>query len=64
MRENAAGGNRLLMLVTEHKVQDTRADDHVKATHGSFDSNIPVLTDMLERIARKKLIAPMEWLDY
>lgn len=64
MRENAAGGNRLLRVVTEHKVQDTRGDDYVKATRGSFDNNIPVLTDTLEQIAGKKLIVPMEWLDY
>ncbi|MCC6377612.1 MAG: peptidase C1 [Burkholderiales bacterium] len=59
-----AGGNRLLTIVTEHRVRDTRADDFVQATHGSFDNNIPVLTDTIERIAGKKLVAPMEWLDY
>jgi hypothetical protein len=64
MRENTAGGNRPLTVVTEHKVQNTRADDYVKATHGSFDNNFPVLTDTLERTAGKKLIASMQWLDY
>lgn len=59
-----AGGDRLLTVVTEHKVRNTRAQDYVQATHGSFDNNIPVLTDTLERIAGRKLVAPMEWLDY
>lgn len=59
-----AGGNRRLTIVAEHRVRNTRADDYVQATHGSFDNNIPVLTETLERIAGKRLIAPMEWLDY
>ena len=34
------------------------------ATHGSFDNNIAVLTETIERIAGAPLAAPMEWLDY
>jgi len=45
-------------------VRDTRSDHRVQATHGSFDNNIDALTETIERIAGRKLVAPMEWLDY
>lgn len=50
--------------VTAPDVRDTRTDHRVPATHGSFDNNIDALTETLTRIAGRKLIAPMEWLDY
>ena len=46
------------------EVPDTKRDHRVRATHGSFDNNIVVLTETLQRIAGRKLVAPMEWLDY
>ena len=53
-----------LIAVSAPEVRDTRTDDRVQATHRSFDNNIEALTETLQRIAGKKLIAPMEWLDY
>ena len=50
--------------VTAPEVRDTKTDHRVQATHGSFDNNIDALTETLRRIAGRKLIAPMEWLDY
>lgn len=50
--------------VTAPDVRDTRMGHRVPATHGSFDNNIDALTETLQRIAGRKLIAPMEWLDY
>ena len=54
------------------KVSDTRGSQGpesltpgtTQATHGSFDNNITVLTETIERIAGKPLVSPMEWLDY
>jgi hypothetical protein len=42
----------------------TKTGQRVPATHGSFDNNIDALTETLQRVAGKKLAAPMEWLDY
>jgi hypothetical protein len=50
--------------VTAPDVRDTRTNHRVPATHGSFDNNIDALTETLTRIAGRKLVAPMEWLDY
>jgi hypothetical protein len=41
----------------------TKTGQRVRATHGSFDNNIDALTETLQRVAGKKLAAPMEWLD-
>lgn len=46
------------------KVRNTRELGQIDATHGSFDNNIEVLTQTLERIKGAPLIAPLEWLDY
>ncbi|MFG6432613.1 C1 family peptidase [Roseateles sp. LYH14W] len=54
----------LLHPVTAPKVRTTKMGDQIGASHGSFDSNIDVLTGTLERIRGAKLVAPMEWLDY
>jgi hypothetical protein len=46
------------------KVRTTREGGQTASAHGSFDNNIDVLTDTLQRIRGSALIAPMEWLDY
>ena len=46
------------------EVRDTKLDHRVQSTHVSFDNNIAALTETLQRIAGRKLVAPMEWLDY
>ena len=50
--------------VTEPNVPITATRKMAPATHGSFDNNIDVITQTLERIRGKQLIAPIEWLDY
>jgi hypothetical protein len=45
-------------------VRTTRAQDQIDATHGSFGSNIDVLTETLVRIKGAPLVGEMEWLDY
>jgi len=44
--------------------QESLTPGTTQATHGSFDNNITVLTETIERIAGKPLVSPMEWLDY
>ncbi|MCE2968634.1 MAG: C1 family peptidase [Burkholderiales bacterium] len=67
-RARWAGGGGL-HFVRERQVpiaRDVKTGD-VKlgpATHGSFDNNIAVLAETIERIAGAPLVAPMEWLDY
>ena len=36
----------------------------VQAQHGSFDNNVAVLTETIERIRGAPLVKPIEWLDY
>ena len=50
--------------VTEPSVRITKDGKTSPATHVSFDNNIDVITQTLERIRGKKLVAPIEWLDY
>src|SRR5205814_471395 len=50
--------------VTEPNVPITATRKMMQATHGSFDNNVEVITQTLERIRDKQLIAPIEWLDY
>lgn len=50
--------------LVEPTVRTTRRGDRIAATHGSFDNNIEVLTETLQRIRGAALVAPMEWLDY
>jgi hypothetical protein len=45
-------------------VRITKTGAQIQATHGSFDNNINVLTETLQRIKGGTLVAPMEWLDY
>ena len=54
-----AGGS----LVEVRDVRNTRTGGQIQATHGSFDNNIDVLTEVIERMAGKR-IQPIEWLDY
>lgn len=77
---NAAGGAARTVVVLPTRVPNTKpptastADGHqgqgslspgtTQATHGSFDNNITVLTQAIERIAGRSLVSPMEWLDY
>jgi hypothetical protein len=60
----ASGHTDLGVPVTTPNVRNTKAGGQIQATHGSFDNNIDVLTDTLQRIKGGALIAPMEWLDY
>ncbi len=77
---NGAGGAARTFVVLPTRVPNTKpptasaADGHhgqgsqtpgtTQATHGSFDNNIAVLTQTIERMAGKPLVSPMEWLDY
>ncbi|HWI82633.1 C1 family peptidase [Ramlibacter sp.] len=54
----------LLRVVDTPQVQVTREGGQIKASHGSFDNNIAVLTETIERIKGAPLAAPLEWLDY
>ena len=53
-----------LVIVRTPQVVTTRLGDHIAATHGSFDNNIPVLSETIARIAGRPLVAPLEWFDY
>jgi hypothetical protein len=57
-------GGALLKIVSERQVPIARDGKTSAATHGSFDNNIAVLTETIERISGERLVAPMEWLDY
>lgn len=57
-------GSPLLNVVTEPQVLTTRQQDRIQATHGSFDNNIRVLTQTIERIRGSALVSELEWLDY
>ncbi len=50
--------------ITSPTVTCTRTGAQVPATHGSFDNNIPVFTELIERIKGARLESPIEWLDY
>lgn len=60
----SAGHAKRLCIVTNEFVRNTRAGGQIQATHGSFDNNIDVLTETIERIRGRKLVSEMEWLDY
>lgn len=57
-------GKSRTVVVTDQDVPHTRTGGRTQATHGSFDNNIAVWTATLERMSGKRLVAPMEWLDY
>ncbi|TDP72779.1 C1 family peptidase [Roseateles toxinivorans] len=50
--------------VTSPKIRQTRMGDQAVSSHGSFDNNIEVLTQTLERIKGGPLVGELEWLDY
>jgi hypothetical protein len=54
----------LLHVVDKRNVVVTREGAQVPATHGSFDNNIDVVTQTIERIKGAPLVRPLEWLDY
>ncbi len=56
--------HKLMHTITTPKVRNTRAQDQIDATHGSFDNNIEVLSETLVRIKGAPLVSEMEWLDY
>jgi len=58
------GGTSRTVVVAEQDVPHTRIGGRTQATHGSFDNNIDIWTATLERIAGRRLAAPMEWLDF
>ncbi len=62
--ERSPGSSDRLRVVSDPTVPITREGTRAPATHGSFDNNIEVLTETLQRIAGRRLVAPMEWLDY
>lgn len=58
------GHDARLRIVKERSVRTTRDGMQVQSTHGSFDNNIEVLTETIQRIRGQKIVSPMEWLDY
>ena len=62
---SASGGakSRTEIVATE-SVRCSRTGAQVQATHGSFDNNITVFSDIIERVASAKLVSEIEWLDY
>lgn len=59
-----AAGRAPAVALSLPDVRTTKAGGRTQATHGSFDNNIDVLTETLERVRGAKLVAPMEWLDF
>ena len=59
-----AGKTALGRPVDTPAVRNTKTGGQIQATHGSFDNNIDVLTEMLQRIKGGALVSEMEWLDY
>jgi hypothetical protein len=57
-------GGPLFNPVSEPQVKTTWLGDRIPATHGSFDNNILVLTQTIERITGAKVVSDLEWLDY
>ena len=52
------------VVVRSESVRTTRTGAQVQATHGSFDNNIEILTEIIERARGRSLVSAMEWLDY
>ena len=57
-------GKPLLKTIDTPEIINTRENDHIQATHGSFDNNIAVLAETIARIKGAALSSPLEWLDY
>lgn len=60
----SAGGKALLDVVVTPQVENTREHGRIQATHGSFDNNIVVMTELVQRLAGRPLAGEIEWLDY
>jgi hypothetical protein len=56
--------NGWLHVIDRRNVTITREGAQVQATHGSFDNNIDVVTQTIERIKGAPIVQPLEWLDY
>lgn len=50
--------------VTSPSVPINKEGKTERARHGSFDNNLEVVTATIERIAGRKVVKPLEWLDY
>lgn len=61
-RWGGAGGR--LQRVATPTVTTNRLGGQTPASHGSFDNNLPVISETLARIRGEPLVAPLEWLDY
>ncbi|KQW54082.1 hypothetical protein ASC92_22365 [Variovorax sp. Root411] len=60
----SAAGKALLDVVLSPQVTNTREHGQIQSTHGSFDNNIEIMTEILLRFAGGPLIGEIEWLDY
>jgi len=49
--------------VAEASVRVTRNGKTQQAQHGSFDNNVEVIRQTIERISGAKIVAPIGWLD-
>ncbi|HKB53718.1 MAG TPA: C1 family peptidase [Ramlibacter sp.] len=56
--------NGALRVIASRNVTVTREGAQIQATHGSFDNNIAVVTETIERIKGSAVAAPLEWLDH
>lgn len=61
-RWGGAGGRA--SIVASPTVRTTRSGGQAPASHGSFDNNLEVIGETLERIRGGALVSPLEWLDY
>jgi hypothetical protein len=61
-RWSGAGG--LASIIASPTVRTTRSGGQAPASHGSFDNNLEVIGETLERIRGAPLVSPLEWLDY
>jgi hypothetical protein len=53
-----------LWPVKEASVRINKKGKTQQAQHGSFDNDIDVVSATIERIAGRKPVKPLEWLDY
>ncbi len=64
VRQWLAGFKGSLWPVKDASVPIDKKGKTEQAQHGSFDNNLDVIGMTIERIAGKKLVQPIEWLDY
>jgi hypothetical protein len=53
-----------LHMVPLPNVRVNREGKTAQATHGSFDNNVDVITQTIERMTGGPLVGPLEWLEY